>query len=53
MHINNESETVGPQDTIYIPPEAIQYIENKGSTELEFICIVDPAWRSEDEMVLS
>lgn len=52
MHINDEVQEVGPQDTIYIPPEGIQYIENIGDEELEFLCIVDPAWRVEDEIVI-
>lgn len=52
MHINDEAEKVGAYDTIYIPPNAIQYIENTGDEELEFICIVDPAWRAEDEVVM-
>ena len=52
MHINNEMQEVGPKDTIYIPPESVQYIENIGDEELEFLCIVDPAWRIEDEMVM-
>lgn len=50
MHIDDEVEEVGAYDTIYIPPNAIQYIENIGDEELEFICIVDPAWRAEDEV---
>lgn len=52
MYINNEIEEVGIYDTVYIPPNAVQYIENIGEEELEFICIVDPAWRKEDEVVL-
>ncbi len=52
MHIGDEVEEVGAYDTIYIPPNAIQYIENTGDEELEFICIVDPAWRVEDEVVV-
>ena len=52
MHINQESFKVGPDCTIYIPPDAVQYIENTGSSVLEFLCIVDPAWRPEDEEVL-
>ncbi len=52
MHINDEVEEVGPKDTIYIQPQAVQYIENIGDDELEFICIVDPAWRLEDEVVV-
>ena len=52
MHVNDEIEEVGKYDTIYIPPNAVQYIENIGDEELEFICMVDPAWRVEDEIVL-
>jgi mannose-6-phosphate isomerase-like protein (cupin superfamily) len=51
MHINNEVKEVTATDTIYIPPGAIQYIENAGQTELEFLCIVDPAWQPEIESV--
>jgi mannose-6-phosphate isomerase-like protein (cupin superfamily) len=52
MYISDEVEEVGTYDTIYIPPNAVQCIENTGDEELEFICIVDPAWRAEDEVVL-
>ena len=52
MHVDEESMKVGPNCAIYIPPRAVQYIENTGSCDLEFLCIVDPAWRQEDEEVL-
>jgi len=52
MHINDEVEDVGSYDTIDIQPGAVQYIENIGSEELEFLAIVDPAWKKEDEIVL-
>jgi len=52
MHIGDEVEDVGLYDTIYIPSGAVQYVENVGDGDLEFICIVDPAWRAEDEMVV-
>ncbi len=52
MYINDESAEVGSKYTIYIPPNAIQCIENIGDEELEFICIADPAWRVEDEVIL-
>jgi len=52
MHINNESRPVRPGSTVYIPPMASQSITNSGTTDLKFICIVDPAWRKEDEEVL-
>lgn len=50
MHIDEEIQTVGLQDTIYIPPNSVQFIENIGEEELEFLAIVDPAWKKEDEI---
>jgi mannose-6-phosphate isomerase-like protein (cupin superfamily) len=52
MHIDSESAPVRPGSTVYIPPMAKQCITNSGKTDLKFICIVDPAWRKEDEEVL-
>lgn len=52
MHIDEEVSEVGSNDTIYIPPRATQYIHNTGQEDLKFICIVDPAWRMEDEEIL-
>ena len=49
MHIDDESEEVLPGQAIYIHPEAVQYIKNTGTGDLVFLCIVDPAWKSEDE----
>jgi len=51
MFINDESQVVGAGDTIYIPPEAKQFIRNMGSEPLVFLCIVDPCWRAEDETI--
>ncbi|NER81332.1 MAG: cupin domain-containing protein [Leptolyngbya sp. SIO1D8] len=51
MHINDEVQAVGPGDAIYIPPNARQFIRNTGSEPIVFICIVDPAWRAENETV--
>ena len=51
MHVDDEAVRVSPKCAIYIPPRAVQYIENTGSGDLEFLCIVDPAWRQEDEEV--
>src|SRR5690554_4910426 len=52
MTIDDEEKKVGPGDTICIPPQAVQYIQNTGKNNLVFICIVDPAWRVEDEEIL-
>lgn len=51
MHIDKESFRVGTDCTVYIPPGAMQYIENTSDVDLIFLCIVDPAWRKEDEEV--
>lgn len=53
MHINEEAEAVSAGTVIYIPPSATQYIRNTGPNELKFLCIVDPAWKQEDEEILS
>ena len=52
MHINNETKKVCSGQVIYIPPNAIQYIESTGKLPLKFLCIVDPAWKKEDEEIL-
>ena len=38
--------------TVYIPPGAVQRIENRGAGDLVFLCIVDPGWTPECEEVL-
>ena len=52
MHIDNESKSVSKNQTIYIPPNSLQFIENTGKGELKFLCIVDPAWKKEDEIIM-
>lgn len=52
MHIDQETAMVESDDTIYIPPNSVQYIENIGQVDLKFLCIVDPAWKIENEEVL-
>ena len=51
MFIDDKEAILEPGDTVYIPPNAKQCIENISDQELVFICIVDPAWREEDEVV--
>ena len=52
MHIGDVAAEVGSGDVIEIPPDSVQWIENVGSDDLSFLCLVDPAWRAEDEEVL-
>ena len=51
MHINDEAAELRPGQAVYIPPRAAQFIHNPGASDLVFLCIVDPAWRKEDETV--
>ena len=53
MYINDKSAVVKPGDCVYIPPNAKQKIKNIGSGNLVFLCIVDPAWRKEDETIIN
>lgn len=52
MHIDDEKAEVEAGQVVYIPPHAIQCIANIGTVDLKFLCIVDPAWRIEDEEVM-
>jgi mannose-6-phosphate isomerase-like protein (cupin superfamily) len=52
MHIGEEAAEVTAGDAVYIPPGSVQWLENTGKGKIEFLCIVDPAWRPEDEKAL-
>ena len=52
MRIDNEQCEVAPGTAVYIPPNTVQSIENIDSEPLAFVCIVDPAWQPENEIVL-
>jgi len=52
LHIDDDVLNVSKDQAIYIPPNSKQYIENTGKNDLNFLCIVDPAWRKEDEEIL-
>ncbi len=49
IHIDDETERVGPGDTVYIPPKGVQKLENIGDENLEFLCIVYPEWQPDAE----
>ena len=52
MQIDSETREVFPGDLIYIAPHAKQRITALSSEPLEFLCIVDPAWRAADEVIM-
>lgn len=51
MYINEDSANVYTGQAIYVPPNTTQYIKNTADKDLKFLCIVDPAWKKEDEEV--
>ena len=52
MRIDDEREAVSAGDVIYVPPGAEQQIAGTGENGLVFVCLVDPAWKPEDEEIL-
>ena len=52
MNIDDESFSVKKDDSVYVPPMSEQFMENTGPSDLKFLCIVDPAWKAEDEIIL-
>ncbi|HHV35836.1 MAG TPA: cupin domain-containing protein [Syntrophomonadaceae bacterium] len=44
LHVDKKSAEVKPGRAVYVPPGAVQYLENTGNRELSFLCIVDPMW---------
>ncbi len=39
-------------DSVYVAPNSKQFIENTGTENLRFLCIVEPAWKAADEILL-
>jgi mannose-6-phosphate isomerase-like protein (cupin superfamily) len=52
ISIDNTKEKVSTGCIIFIPANSVQRIKNIGKIDLVFLCIVDPAWKKEDEEVL-
>lgn len=52
MHIDAETREVDTGDTVVIPAQAQQWIENTGADTLEFLAIVSPPWRADDDIRL-
>jgi mannose-6-phosphate isomerase-like protein (cupin superfamily) len=38
-------------DLVLVPANALQYVINRGATEMSFLCIVSPPWSKEEEVV--
>jgi len=52
LRINEEVYQLEKDDSVYVPPNSKQIIENIGSINLRFLCIVEPAWKADNEILL-
>jgi len=52
LTINEDTYQLEKDDSMYVPPNSKQFIENTGSINLRFLCIVEPAWKADDEILL-
>jgi len=52
LKIDEEIFCLEKNDSAHVPPNSKQFIENIGSENLRFLCIVEPAWKAEDDEIL-
>jgi mannose-6-phosphate isomerase-like protein (cupin superfamily) len=52
LHVNEEKHNLEKDDSVYVLPNVRQFIENSGTVDLKFLCIVEPAWKAENEILL-
>ena len=50
--IDEDTYDLSKDDSVYVAPNSKQFIENTGSENLRFLCIVEPAWKTDDEILL-
>ena len=46
LKINEETHQMEKDDSAFVPPNSEQFIENKGNTDLRFLCIVGTCMES-------
>jgi len=51
MFIGDEQAEVEKGDMVYVPPQIDQSVQNTGTEDLVFICIVSPPWSEETEEI--
>ena len=52
LKIDEDTHHLEKDDSVYVPPNSKQFIENIGSIDLKFLCIVEHAWKADDEIIL-
>lgn len=52
LTVDMETCSVEAGSVVYVQPGGVQWLENTGTEDMEFLCMVDPAWKVEDETIL-
>jgi mannose-6-phosphate isomerase-like protein (cupin superfamily) len=52
IHINGEEDVIHEGQAVYIPENAVQWIENIGNNDLKFLCMVCPPWSADNEELI-
>jgi mannose-6-phosphate isomerase-like protein (cupin superfamily) len=52
LNVDENTYIMEKNDSAYVPPNSKQFIENSGKNILKFLCIVEPAWKPDDEVLL-
>ena len=52
LHVDDIPIIIEEYQSVFVPPFSIQYLENTSNEELKVLCIVDPAWKKDDEVLL-
>ena len=52
ISIDGQISSLETGDTIFVPPNARQWVQNTGLGRLAFLCIVSPPWSADDEEIL-
>ncbi|MCB0707618.1 MAG: cupin domain-containing protein [Saprospiraceae bacterium] len=47
MHIDQKTFGIRKGDVVYIPANAVQWVEQSGTDDLLFLCICKPGWTAE------
>ena len=53
LNVNEDTYHLEKDDSVYVPPNSRQFIENTGKDNFRFLCIVEPAWKADDDELLS
>ena len=52
LKVDNKIFYLKQNDSVFVKPDSAQQIKNVGPEKLKFLCIVEPEWKPEDEILL-